>query len=132
MKRSWKLVAAAVTGLLLHGCASLPDSAREGSGLFGGGFSDSEVRKGLFRIDVKSNVAILADVSSARFSWKLRAEQLCGSSEYQELAVHEYSFDSSLKFMGLAPKIAGMSGYALCGSAGMSAADAIALVRRPN
>lgn len=132
MTRSWKLLAPAAIALLLCGCATTIDTSREGSGILGGGFSDSEVRKGLFRIDAKSSIAILADVSSARLAWKLRAEQLCGSSEYQELAVNEYTFDSSLRYMGLAPKIAGKSGYALCGNAGMSATDAFALVRRPN
>jgi hypothetical protein len=107
------------------------DIQREGHNPLGGGFTDRELRQGLFRIDAKSNLGITGDISSARLAWKLRAEQLCGSSEYQELAVQEYAFDSSYQYMGLAPKIAGRVGYALCGSAGISAADAIAFVRRP-
>ena len=131
MTRSWKLLGPAMTAAILCGCASTHDIQREGHHPLGGGFNDSQLRQGLFRIDAKSNLGIVADISSARLAWKLRAEQLCGSSEFQEFAVHEYSVDSHLRYMGVTPKIAGRVGYALCASAGISAADAIAFVRRP-
>ena len=99
-------VAVPFTVAALAGCVSTHNAQTDGENLLGGGYWESEVRNGLYRIDAKSNFAWWADYTGARLTWKLRADQLCGSSEYEQLEVREYEFVVGPGYRGLPAKIA--------------------------
>lgn len=90
------MVAVAATG-----CVSTHDTQKDGSNPLGGGYWDSEIKKGFFRIDAKSNFAMWADYTGARLTWKFRAEKLCGSSDYEELQVWTLSLLRKLMRMSV-------------------------------
>src|SRR5207253_2918242 len=101
-------VAIAVVG----GCVST-HNLRESSNPLGGGFFDTEVKKGFYRIVAKSNFAMWADTTGARMTWSQRAEQLCGPAGYQELEVRESADQLPGSYMGIPERIAIKVGYAL-------------------
>jgi hypothetical protein len=122
----WVLAAA-----LLCGCASSHNLATDGTNLLGGGYRQSKVHEGIFQISVKTNWAPWTNTSAARRSWRDRARESCGSEKFRELEIVEGSYDQLPAYMGVAPYIVTTrDGFAVCESANLSDAAALALIRK--
>ena len=70
-------------------CTSMHNIKKDGYNPLGGGYYDDEMKTGLHWLQAKSNFAAWPNYDSARKTWKTRAEQLCGNSDYQALRVKE-------------------------------------------
>jgi hypothetical protein len=94
------------------------------------GYIDFQVAKGLFKVTAKGNHGLfVSDPESAREVWANRAAALCGSTEYKELSVREYSIQNARgpESMIIA-KQPYKDGYVLCKDAEISETEAMARI----
>lgn len=113
----------------IAGCAATGDIASDGS--LGGGHYESKVAPGIYRISVRTNLALWTNRSGARSAWSSRAESLCGSLGFLEADIVE---DLHVHTGGFAVPwvITTRSGYAVCRDAGLSEEEAMTSIgRRP-
>ena len=104
----------------LFGCASSHNLETDGRSLLGGGYRETKLRDGIYRISVKTNWSPWVNTSAARSSWRARAQHLCGSDEFRELEIYEDSYDERPPFGGLRYIITTRYGFAVCKSTGLS------------
>jgi hypothetical protein len=109
---------------MISSCASTHNFKTDGISHFGGGFYDTEIRPGLYWMQVDGNHAPSFSSSfSALKTWKARAQELCKGEEYVELRVE----DSWVSPWGR--PIARRQGYILCASSGLSPVDAHRIIQ---
>ena len=110
--------------LALSGCAASHNLQTDGENVLGGGYYASEVGKGIHHISIKTNYAPWVNAASARFSWRSRADILCGEPGYREVNIIEGSFQAPYA-LGLPYISTTRDGYAVCKSAGLSDEEAM-------
>ena len=113
----------------IAGCAATGDIASDASP--GGAHYESKVAPGIYRISVRTNLALWMNRSGARDAWSRRAERLCGGAGFLEAdiveSLHEHATGSAMPWV-----ITTRSGYAVCKDAGLSEEEAMASIgRRP-
>jgi hypothetical protein len=115
------------------GCSSTHDLKRDGFNGFGGGFSDEEIRPGLYKLVAIGNVAPWPSFSAAKGTWQGRADKLCGPGAYQEIVEDQQpglrgyalTFVQPGVVLSLPRYNTSIRGYVLCNSSGMTREDAI-------
>ena len=129
MARFKRVVAYGFATGVIAGCAATGDSAGDGS--LGGGHYESKVAPGIYRISVRTNLALWMNRSGARSAWNSHAERLCGSAGFLEAdiveSVHENAGGHAVPWV-----ITTRSGYAVCKDVGLSEEEAMTSIgRRP-
>ena len=111
------------------GCASTGDIASDGS--LGAGHYESNVAPGIYRIAVRTSLALWMNRAGARSAWRSRAESLCGSVGFLEADIVE-SLQERAVGHAVPWVVTTRSGYAVCKDAGLSGEEAMASIgRRP-
>src|SRR5262245_47463045 len=107
-----RYIAAPALSLLMCSACVTPGA----SNVFGGGIFDSTLAKGVYRIRYQSNYAPQPNPATARSAWRYRAETLCGTAEFREVAITEGSHDSESvgPMMGNRYIHTTRNGYAVC------------------
>jgi hypothetical protein len=135
MQRAAKLLLTVVVGLLATACSST-QNLKDGRSLWGGGFSDEELRPGLYSMTAIGNLTPWASFAAAKGTWSRRADQLCGTDQYQEIITSQ---DSGYKgtnmtyagpgiFVPVAKFNSSLHGYVLCNSSGLSKDQALQFI----
>jgi hypothetical protein len=129
MARLQRVALYGVAAGFITGCAATGDIASDGS--LGGGHYESKMAPGIYRVSVRTNLALWMNISGARSAWSNRAESLCGSAGFleadiiEDLHVHEGGF-------AVPWVITTRSGYAVCKDTGLSGEEAMTSIgRRP-
>lgn len=107
-------------------CTSMHNIKTDGFNPLGGGFYDNEIKPGFHWLQADSNFAPFPNYSSARRTWKARAQELCKGVGYEELLVEE----SSAEPWGAGKFVATRRGYIICTSSGLSPADALKVIQK--
>ena len=111
------------------GCASTGDTASDGN--LGAGHYESNVAPGIYRIAVRTNLALWMNRAGARSAWRSRAEGLCGNAGFLEADIVE-SLQESAAGHSVPWVVTTRSGYAVCKDAGLTEEEAMASIgRRP-
>lgn len=123
----------------LVACASTHNHRTDGFNPGGGGFSDIEIRPGLYRLAATSNLALWPTFSAARETWKMRAAQLCGNEGFDEID-QDYSAGGHstpvIQVRPGGPMVQGslynaqVAGYVLCKKSGISVSEAVRFLQR--
>jgi hypothetical protein len=108
----------------LCGCAAGPDLADDP---LRSGYYESQAAPRIYRIAVRSGLALWPSRSEVRTAWRARAEALCGSAGFREVEVIE---DLQGAGGGLPYMIAMRKGYAVCRDLGLSDEAAMASIGR--
>ena len=129
MARLRRIALYGVAAGFIAGCASTGDSASDGR--LGAGHYESNVAPGIYRIAVRTNLALWMNRSGARSAWRSRAAGLCGNVGFLEAdiveSLHENAGGHAVPWV-----VTTRSGYAVCKNAGLSEEAAMASIgRRP-
>jgi TPR repeat protein len=118
--------------MIVAGCSSTHDLKKDGFSPFGGGFSEEQLRPGLYKMSATSNFAPWPTFGAASATWKMRADQLCGIGSHKDFETVRSS-GSGGNVPVLVPSGGVMvasrfnptiSGYVLCVSSSTSMAEA--------
>ena len=119
--------------ILVSGCASNHDLNEDGvNRLGGGGFRDNEIASGFYKLMIRTNSSLWTNIDGARNAWKKRATGLCGSSEFEEIKIHESSYNAATGDyeLDIFPRIrTKRTGYVLCSSSSMTIDDALDYIK---
>lgn len=122
--------------VVLGGCSSAHNLKTDGHNPLGGGFTDDELRPGLFRMTAVGNLAPWPNFSAARATWQGRADQLCGPNAYREIGTQAWAANRGEaavyvrpgSMVGLPRFNAVMTGFVLCNSSSLSYDDAVTYI----
>ncbi len=135
MQNGLKFIFFAVITLMIASCSST-QNLREGRSIFGGGFSDEELRPGLYSITALGNTTPWASYAWAKETWNHRANQLCGKDQHQEIIASQDVGYKGTSTTYAAPGVfvplpifnARLHGFILCNSSGLSKDEAIQFI----
>ncbi len=119
--------------MVIAGCSSSHNLKTDGRNALGGGFSDQEIRQGLYQLTAIGNLAPWPSFSAAIGTWRGRADELCGKDAYQEIIIESNAgykgttptYISPGRMLDLPKFNTRLSGYLLCNSSGMTREEAI-------
>lgn len=128
----WCITLAAVA--VQTGCASTHNRKTDGFNPSGGGFFDQEILPGFYRMTASSNRSLWPTFGAAIETWRARADQLCGSNQYQEIVASQdagYQGTATVHVRSGLPLFAPhynttITGHILCNNSGMTRGQAIA------
>lgn len=129
---AWCITLAALA--VQAGCASTHNRKTDGFNPSGGGFYDQEILPGLYRMTASSNRSLWPSFGAAIDTWRGRADQLCGSNQYQEIVASQdagYQGAATVYVRSGIPISAPhynttITGHILCNNSGMTRSQAIA------
>src|SRR5438093_11990955 len=87
-----------ISNFVFASCASDPSDPQAAyySPVGSGGYIDSKVADGLYRIEAKGRMRSMgAYFGEAQATWTRRANELCGSAGFRELEIKEYTYEIS-------------------------------------
>jgi tetratricopeptide (TPR) repeat protein len=116
------------------GCASTHNRKTDGFNPSGGGFYEQEILPGFYRMTASSNRSLWPTFGAAIDTWRGRADQLCGSNQYQEIVASQdagYQGAATVHVRSGIPLSAPLynttiTGHILCNNSGMTRSQAIA------
>ena len=117
----WAALSATLS-LFIVGCSSYRD-LEEGSGTLGGGFIDSRIGDGVYRVVARSNFAPWTNFGAARKTFDRRAGELCRDG-YEILTSEESHFEMIESPGAAAYIISEVEGFVRCQGSSVSAGDA--------
>lgn len=97
--------------LLLSSCASYHNLNEDGANHLGGGFSDTKLAAGFYKLMARTNFAPWVNFSGAWSTWNSRATKLCGEQEFENFEVEESSYNT---IAGEGYVISQVQGFILC------------------
>jgi len=129
---AWGITLAALA--VQAGCTSTHNRKTDGFNPSGGGFYDQEILPGLYRMTASSNRSLWPTFGAAIETWRGRADQLCGSNQYQEIVASQdagYQGTATAYVRSGIPLSAPLynttiTGHILCNNSGMTRSQAIA------
>jgi TPR repeat protein len=136
MNSLWRSVTAAIA-TLAFGCASTHNLRTDGFNPLGGGFTEKELRPGLYEMMATSNFAPWANLGAAQATWKARADQLCGKEAYEEFFISASATERGQRITFIMGRHAigpflyvntTITGYLLCKSSDITLEEAVKYV----
>lgn len=101
-----------ISTMLVSSCASYHNLNEDGANHLGGGFLDTELASGFYKLTVKTNFAPWTNFSGAWSSWNKRAKELCDGPEgFENFEVEERSYNTAA---GAGYVISQLTGFVYC------------------
>lgn len=127
-----KLALMAALCLSIAACSST-HNLKEGRSLLGGGFTEEELRPGLYAMTAVGNLTLWPSFAAAKGTWRHRADELCGTDQYQEiLTSQDNGYQGTAmtqatpgRFVPVAKFNTSLRGYILCNTSGLSKDQAL-------
>ena len=96
--------------MFVSSCASYHNLNKDGANHLGGGFLDSELVPGFYKLTVKTNFAPWTNFSGAWSTWNKRAKELC-DQDFENYEVEESSYNT---VAGEGYIVSQVKGYVYC------------------
>jgi hypothetical protein len=119
--------------LLLSSCATYRNANNDGYSVVSGGYTDTKIDEGIYKINVESGVSPVAHKSSVTKIWNRRAKDLClgtyNDSDF-EVAVIDQGF-TYMSQGNIGYFVTRASGYAICSSFSGNYDQALDIIKAP-